>query len=71
MRNDFFNDKTFLQTDFAEAPAGLDRRAFLMRSAAIGAAAVLTGCTAAEKAKDVGGATPPPSPRLRAACHLT
>jgi L-serine dehydratase len=39
-------------------PPGVDRRAFLMRSAAISAAAVLTGCSTAEKAKEVG-ATPP------------
>ena len=31
-----------------------------MRSATIGAAAVLTGCTAEEKAKQVGGTAPPP-----------
>jgi L-serine dehydratase len=31
------------QVEQPEAPAGVDRRAFLMRSAAIGAAAVLTG----------------------------
>jgi L-serine dehydratase len=46
---------------FRPAPAGVDRRAFLMRSAAIGAAAVLTGCTAEEKAKQVGGAAPSPA----------
>jgi L-serine dehydratase len=43
----------------AEVPAGVDRRAFFMRSAAIGAAAVMTGCTASDKAKQVGTAAPP------------
>src|SRR4051812_1072167 len=41
-----------------EIPAGVDRRRFLMRSATIGAAAVLTGCTTQEKTAQVGGATP-------------
>jgi L-serine dehydratase len=54
------NDNTFLEQDLTEAPAGVDRRAFLMRSATIGAAAVLTGCTAEVKAMQVGGAAPPP-----------
>ena len=62
MGTDMLNDKTFLELDLTEAPAGVDRRAFLMRSATIGAAAVLTGCTAEEKAKQVGGAAPPPAP---------
>jgi L-serine dehydratase len=59
MGADMVNDKTFFELDLTEAPKGVDRRKFLMRSAAIGAAAVLTGCTAEEKAKQVGGATPP------------
>jgi L-serine dehydratase len=41
-------------------PAGVDRRAFFMRSAAISAAAVLTGCSTEDKAKQVG-TTPPPA----------
>lgn len=41
-----------------EVPAGVDRRSFIMRSAAIGAAAVMTGCTASDKAKEVGAAPP-------------
>jgi L-serine dehydratase len=61
MRKDRVNDKTFVQPDLPEAPAGTDRRAFLMRSAAIGAAAVLTGCTVEEKVKAVGGEAPSPS----------
>jgi L-serine dehydratase len=42
----------------ADVPAGVDRRAFFMRSAAISAAAVMTGCTVSDKAKEVG-TTPP------------
>jgi L-serine dehydratase len=51
-----------LITDLPEAPAGIDRRAFLMRSAMIGAVAVLSGCmpkSAEETAKQAGGATAP------------
>jgi len=47
-----------------DVPSGVDRRAFLMRSAAISAAAVLTGCSASEKAKEVG-TTPPPAPAVK------
>ena len=36
-----------LQLSDAEAPAGVDRRAFLMRSALVGAVAVLNGCSPA------------------------
>jgi L-serine dehydratase len=66
MKTDLANDETLLHVDLAAAPAGVDRRAFLMRSAAIGAAAVLTGTTAEMKAQQVGGAAPPagPVPRL-------
>jgi L-serine dehydratase len=56
------DDKRFVEPEFMKIPAGVDRRAFLMRSATIGAAAVLTGCTAEEKAKQVGGTEPPPAP---------
>jgi L-serine dehydratase len=44
-----------------EAPAGVDRRAFIMRSAAISAAAVMTGCSVAEKTKEVGAKPPAPA----------
>jgi len=45
--------------DPVELPAGLDRRAFMMRSAVIGAATVITGCKPAEK--EQAAATPPPA----------
>src|SRR5262245_29971709 len=49
----------FIESELKEAPDGVDRRAFLMRSATIGAAAVLTGCTTQEKSAQVGGEKPP------------
>ena len=61
MKTNLVDEKTHFGPDLKEAPAGVDRRAFFMRSATIGAAAVLTGCTAEEKAKQVGGAEPPPA----------
>src|SRR5947199_8181679 len=47
------SNDAFIEPELVKTPAGVDRRAFLMRSATIGAAAVLTGCTAEEKAKQV------------------
>jgi len=53
------NNKEIGELDLnREIPAGVDRRRFLMRSATIGAAAVLTGCTTQEKTAQVGGETP-------------
>ena len=46
-----------------EAPAGVDRRAFMMRSALIGATAVLNGCTPAP----ASSAPPPQAPPQPAA----
>ncbi len=46
-------------------PEGVDRRAFMMRSALIGATAVLTGCspsTPQQTASSAATATPPPMP---------
>jgi len=51
----------------ADAPDGIDRRAFLMRSAVIGATAVLTGCQPAgtdQKAALPTAAPPPPGSKL-------
>ena len=41
-----------------EVPAGIDRRAFMMRTAMVGATAVLTGC----ESPATGTAAPPPTP---------
>ena len=64
MGNENETKKDFGELDLEkEIPAGVDRRRFLMRSATIGAAAVLTGCTTQEKTAQVGGANPAaPSP---------
>jgi L-serine dehydratase len=47
-----------------ELPAGVDRRTFMMRTAVVGAVAVITGCSPAEK-KDAApaAAAPPPAPK--------
>jgi len=57
------NENTFLEPELPETeiPAGVDRRAFLMRSASIAAAAVMTGCTVEQKAAAVG--TTPQTPQ--------
>src|SRR5262249_52272457 len=47
--------------DAAEVPEGIDRRAFMMRSALIGAIAVITGCSAPSE-QQRAAATPPPAP---------
>ena len=49
-----------LQLDELEIPDGFDRRAFLMRSAVVGAVAVLTGCAA--PTPEQSAAAPPPQP---------
>lgn len=46
------------ETKTLEIPPGVDRRAFLMRSALIGSAAVMTGCSVAETEKKAGAAQP-------------
>ena len=46
----------------AEIPAGVDRRTFMMRSAVLGAAAVITGCSAPEKKEEAAAAPPAPKP---------
>ena len=43
----------------AELPAGIDRRAFMMRSAVIGAAAVITGCAPSSEAPPAAAPAPP------------
>jgi L-serine dehydratase len=47
----------------SEPPAGVDRRAFMMRSALVGAMGVITGCSPTpEQAAAQAPATPPPMP---------
>ena len=42
-----------------DVPAGVDRRAFLMRSAIISSASVITGCSVSEKEKTAAAIVPP------------
>ena len=44
----------------AEVPAGVDRRTFMMRSAVISSAAVITGCTPTEKQQTAAASAAPP-----------
>ena len=43
-----------------EVPPGVDRRTFMMRSAVISSAAVITGCTPTEKQQTAAATAPPP-----------
>ena len=43
-----------------EVPSGVDRRTFMMRSAVIGSAAVITGCTQSETQQTAAATAPPP-----------
>ena len=47
-------------TSPADVPPGVDRRTFMMRSAVIGSAAVITGCTPTEKQQTAAASAPPP-----------
>jgi L-serine dehydratase len=47
-----------------EVPAGIDRRTFFMRSAVIGAASVITGCSVPAQERTAKSATTPPVPQL-------
>ena len=49
-----------------EGLAAVDRRAFLMRSAVTGAAAVLAGCAAPTPEQTASNPTPPPAPKVAA-----
>src|SRR5436190_1941950 len=53
---------TALGLDAIPIPSGVDRRAFLMRSALVGAVAVLNGCSPAAPVADAAAATAPPVP---------
>jgi L-serine dehydratase len=45
-----------------EVPAGVDRRAFLMRTAVVGAASVIVGCAPPAPSATTAAAPPPPAP---------
>src|SRR5512138_3616683 len=50
------------ELDAVDIPGGVDRRAFLMRSAVIGAAAVITGCSPSKEQAAATSTPPPPAP---------
>jgi L-serine dehydratase len=55
------------ELDVASIPEGVDRRAFLMRSAIVGAVTVITGCSGPETTQTstpAPAATPPPLPSI-------
>jgi L-serine dehydratase len=53
----FPTEEEFGPTD---VPPGVDRRTFMMRSAVLGSAAVITGCTMPEKQQTAAASAPPP-----------
>ena len=75
MSSDTRHDENALVSDIEvnpeELPAGVDRRAFMMRSAVIGAAAVITGCSVPEQKEQAAvPAAPPPKPAAQLAPDL-
>jgi L-serine dehydratase len=56
-REAFFPTDDFCTKD---VPPGVDRRTFMMRSAVIGSAAVITGCSMPEKQQAAAASAPPP-----------
>jgi len=48
------------ELDRADVPSGVDRRTFMMRSAVIGAAAVITGCSKSGPEQIAAAVAPPP-----------
>ena len=75
MTSDNRPDENFLvpEVDATEVPDDVDRRAFMMRSALVGAMAVITGCSpsnTAEKAAAAPAAAPPPVPDVKLSSDL-
>jgi L-serine dehydratase len=50
------------EIDATEVPDGVDRRAFMMRSALVGAMSVITGCSPSNNAEKTAAAPPPAAP---------
>jgi L-serine dehydratase len=50
-----------LEMNTSDLPEGLDRRAFMMRSALVGAMAVITGCSEGPGAQSAAPVAPPPA----------
>jgi L-serine dehydratase len=59
-RRDHGKDLTFAASP--ELPPGVDRRAFMMRSAVLGAAAVMTGCSPPASTPPAASTAAPPAP---------
>jgi L-serine dehydratase len=57
------------ELDSQPVPAGIDRRAFMMRSAVVGAAAVITGCKPADKEQT--SSAPPPAAAPKPAAPMS
>jgi L-serine dehydratase len=70
MKNEKDHERTALpEFEPIEVPGGVDRRAFMMRSAMVGAVSVLSGCspsTPEQTAATAATATPPPQPAAAA-----
>src|SRR5207248_6356079 len=60
-RSDEIIPLSALEPNASETPEGIDRRAFMMRSALVGAMSVITGCSGSTPATAVA-APPPPQP---------
>ena len=64
MKSEKLREKTvFLPSEelsVNNVPAGVDRRAFMMRSAVISSAAVITGCSVSDKEQKARAVEPPP-----------
>ena len=58
------------EAETAALPPGFDRRAFMMRSAVVGAAAVITGCTPKAEQQSLTATAPAPAPTPALAADL-
>ena len=61
MPSDSQLDRSFIAENGNDLPDGVDRRAFMMRSALIGAMAVITGCSEGPGTQGASPAAPPPA----------
>jgi L-serine dehydratase len=70
-KEDRDNSFPVIDPNTIDVPAGVDRRAFLMRSAVVGAASVITGCSpAAPPAAQTAAAPAPPAPKGNVSADL-
>ena len=64
MKSENPDDKTPSPSDLESAPPGVDRRTFLMRSAVVGSASVITGRVLTAEEKTKAATAPPPKVTL-------